>query len=133
MPVCSTNGSIACRPTGTASSSRGRSSTRASRCGRRRSGRTGARFAAPRAADGLFPIDLPGPEALAELAGEIEALRAAAGAEAPFELVVENPAGTDPAPWIAAGATWCLTDFGSQPTRAEVEKAIDAHTRARDT
>ena len=83
--------------------------------------------------DGLFPIELPGPEALAELAGEVEALRASAGAQTPFELVVTNRPGTDPAPWIAAGATWCLTGFGAQPTRAEVVEAIDAHTRARDT
>ncbi len=75
--------------------------------------------------DGLFPIDLPGPEALAEAATEIAALR---GADAPgqFDIVVTNPAGTDPEPWIAAGATWCLTGFGLQPTRAEVERAIDA-------
>ena len=83
--------------------------------------------------DGLFPIELPGPEALAELAGEVEALRASAGAQTPFELVVTNRPGTDPAPWIAAGATWCLTGFGAQPTRAEVVEAIDAHSRARDT
>ena len=37
-----------------------------------------------------------------------------------------TPPGTDPEPWIAAGATWCLTGFGLQPTRAEVERAIDA-------
>ncbi len=67
--------------------------------------------------DGLFPIDLPGPEALAELAAEVAADR-------PFDLVVTNPAGTDEAPWAAAGATWCLTGFGSRPTRAEVEEAI---------
>jgi alkanesulfonate monooxygenase SsuD/methylene tetrahydromethanopterin reductase-like flavin-dependent oxidoreductase (luciferase family) len=75
--------------------------------------------------DGLFPIDLPGPDALAELAAEVESLRA--GADGPYELVVTNPPGTDPAPWIAAGATWCLTGFGPQPTRAEVVEAIDAH------
>ena len=40
--------------------------------------------------------------------------------------VVENPPGTDPAPWEAAGATWCLTGFSSSPTIAEVEAAIDA-------
>jgi len=70
--------------------------------------------------DGLFPIDLPGPEALEELAGELRAMREPDG----FDLVVENPPGTDPAPWAAAGATWCLTTFGTQPTRAEVEEAI---------
>jgi alkanesulfonate monooxygenase SsuD/methylene tetrahydromethanopterin reductase-like flavin-dependent oxidoreductase (luciferase family) len=73
--------------------------------------------------DGLFPIDLPGPDALAELAAEVEAARG--GDERPFEIVVTNPAGTDPGPWEAAGATWCLTGFGPQPRVAEVEAAID--------
>ncbi len=65
--------------------------------------------------DGVFPIDLPGPEALAEMPSRPG-----------FEIVVTNPAGTDEAPWVAAGATWCLTGFGPQPTVAEVEAAIDA-------
>ena len=69
--------------------------------------------------DGLFPIDLPDPDALAQMAAEI----------APgdgYDLVVTNPAATDPDPWIEAGATWCLTGFGPQPTVAEVREAIDA-------
>jgi alkanesulfonate monooxygenase SsuD/methylene tetrahydromethanopterin reductase-like flavin-dependent oxidoreductase (luciferase family) len=73
--------------------------------------------------DGLFPIDLPGPEALHELAGEIDGMRQDDG---PFDLVAEADPGTDPAPWVEAGATWFLTSFGHQPTRAEVEAAIDA-------
>ena len=73
--------------------------------------------------DGVCPIDLPGPDALAELVGEIQALRD--GAAGPFDVVVTNPPGTDPAPWEAAGATWCLTGFGPQPTEAEVRAAID--------
>jgi alkanesulfonate monooxygenase SsuD/methylene tetrahydromethanopterin reductase-like flavin-dependent oxidoreductase (luciferase family) len=72
--------------------------------------------------DGVFPIDLPGPDALAELVAEVRALGAAEG----FEVVAETPPGTDPSPWAAAGATWCLTDFPPQPTRAEVEEAIEA-------
>jgi alkanesulfonate monooxygenase SsuD/methylene tetrahydromethanopterin reductase-like flavin-dependent oxidoreductase (luciferase family) len=88
----------------------------AARWPHRRPLRRAARF------DGLFPIDLPGPEALAELAGEVRALRG----DARFDLVVENPPGTDPAPWVAAGATWCLTGFDMQPTRAGVQEAIDA-------
>jgi alkanesulfonate monooxygenase SsuD/methylene tetrahydromethanopterin reductase-like flavin-dependent oxidoreductase (luciferase family) len=67
--------------------------------------------------DGVFPIDLPGPEALAELRG----LR-----DGDFDVVVTNRPGTDPAPWAAAGATWCLTGFGPQPTEAQVRAAIDA-------
>jgi alkanesulfonate monooxygenase SsuD/methylene tetrahydromethanopterin reductase-like flavin-dependent oxidoreductase (luciferase family) len=76
--------------------------------------------------DGLFPIDLPGPEALATLAGELDALRRGAD---PFDLVVEVPAGADIAPWEAAGATWVLTAFGWQPAAAEVRDAIRAGPR----
>jgi alkanesulfonate monooxygenase SsuD/methylene tetrahydromethanopterin reductase-like flavin-dependent oxidoreductase (luciferase family) len=89
----------------------------AARWPRRKPLRRAARY------DGLFPIDLPGPEALAQLADELRAMRKN---DRPFDLVAESPAGTDPAPWVAAGATWCLTDFGRQPTRAEVEEAIEA-------
>jgi alkanesulfonate monooxygenase SsuD/methylene tetrahydromethanopterin reductase-like flavin-dependent oxidoreductase (luciferase family) len=74
--------------------------------------------------DGIFPIDLQGPESLAELAAAMRELRA--GADGPFDIVVTNPAGTDPAPWEQAGATWCLTGFGRDPTEAEVREAIDA-------
>jgi hypothetical protein len=74
--------------------------------------------------DGLFPIDLPGPDALAALAGDIREER---GEDAgPFDIVVTGPPGTDPAPWIAAGATWCLTGFGSQPRAADVEAVVAA-------
>src|SRR3954452_1062338 len=71
--------------------------------------------------DGLFPIDLPDTAALAELTQEVRAERPGDD----FEIVVTNPAGTDPQPWIEAGATWCLTGFANQPTIAEVEAAID--------
>jgi alkanesulfonate monooxygenase SsuD/methylene tetrahydromethanopterin reductase-like flavin-dependent oxidoreductase (luciferase family) len=74
--------------------------------------------------DGLFPVELPGPEALAELADEVAELRGPDAA--PFDLVVTNGAGTDPAPWAAAGATWCLTGFGPQPRLADVRAAISA-------
>jgi alkanesulfonate monooxygenase SsuD/methylene tetrahydromethanopterin reductase-like flavin-dependent oxidoreductase (luciferase family) len=75
--------------------------------------------------DGLFPIDLPGPDALAELANEVRAMRA--GTDDPFEFVVEVPPGAAAEPWEAAGATWVLTDFGSpRPRLAEVREAIEA-------
>ena len=74
--------------------------------------------------DAFFPIELDGPDVLAGLVKEVRALRERG--DGPFEIVVTNPAGTDPEPWIAAGATWCLTGLGKQPTRAEVERAIDA-------
>ena len=74
--------------------------------------------------DGLFPIDLPGPEALAELAREVAGQRP--DRDAAFDIVVDNPAGEDPEPWERAGATWCLTGFGQQPGEAEVREAIAA-------
>ena len=73
--------------------------------------------------DGVFPIELPEPAALAEVVGEVSGLR---GSKDSFEIVVENPPGTDPAPWIEAGATWCLTGFGPEPTREAVQDAIDS-------
>ena len=71
--------------------------------------------------DGMFPIDLPGPEALAELVAEVRR-----SATTPSTVVVAEPAGTDFGQWEAAGATWCLTGFGSDPREAEVREAIAA-------
>jgi len=76
--------------------------------------------------DGLFPIALPGPEALAELAGEVAELRAGAGSEQPFDLVVDQPVVSDPHPWEAAGATWILTEFGVGAREREVRDAVEA-------
>jgi alkanesulfonate monooxygenase SsuD/methylene tetrahydromethanopterin reductase-like flavin-dependent oxidoreductase (luciferase family) len=77
--------------------------------------------------DGLFPIDLPGPAALAELADEIE--RDRDGGLSGFDLVVVIRAGDDPTPWHRAGATWVLTAFGMQPRLAEVRDAIETGPR----
>jgi len=76
--------------------------------------------------DGLFPIDLPGPEALAELAAAVSALRAEVGNDQPFDLIVELRADADPGPWEAAGATWILTEFGVGASEKEVRAAIEA-------
>lgn len=66
--------------------------------------------------DGVFPIDLPGPDVLADYVGGLGVA----------DVAVEIEPGADPQPWAAAGATWCLTGFGSMPTEAEVRAAIDA-------
>jgi alkanesulfonate monooxygenase SsuD/methylene tetrahydromethanopterin reductase-like flavin-dependent oxidoreductase (luciferase family) len=73
--------------------------------------------------DGLFPIELPDPTALGELAGEIE--RERDGGLSGFDLVVGLSSGDDPAPWHEAGATWVLTKFGMQPRLVEVREAIE--------
>jgi alkanesulfonate monooxygenase SsuD/methylene tetrahydromethanopterin reductase-like flavin-dependent oxidoreductase (luciferase family) len=84
----------------------------AARWPNRRPVRRAARF------DGLFPIDLPGPEALAELAAEVP--------PPPYDIVVTNEPGVDPGPWFEAGATWCLTGFSNQPPLGVVRGAIEA-------
>ena len=73
--------------------------------------------------DGLYPIGLPGPEALAELVGEIRQSRPA---DDPFDVVVGVEPGDDPNRWGRAGATWSVTDFGLQPSLAQVRAVIEA-------
>src|SRR3954451_21890328 len=75
--------------------------------------------------DGVFPIDLPGPGELAEVGAFVRDERGERGMDG-YDVVVTNPAGTDLGPWEAAGATWCLTGFGPQPTEERVRAAIDA-------
>ena len=72
--------------------------------------------------EGVFPIGLPGPAALAELTSQIQESRPAGD---PFDVVVDIPPGDDPRPWARAGASWIVTDFGMQPTRAAVREVID--------
>ena len=72
--------------------------------------------------DGMFPIELPEPDALAELAAEIAQRRSPD--QGPFDLVVEIDPGADAAGWSRAGATWVLTGFGPQPRQAEVHQTI---------
>jgi alkanesulfonate monooxygenase SsuD/methylene tetrahydromethanopterin reductase-like flavin-dependent oxidoreductase (luciferase family) len=74
--------------------------------------------------DGVFPVELAGPDDLAEVVAEVAAVRPPDAG--PFDVVVSNPSGTDLAPWVAAGATWCLTGFGPTPTEDAVRAAIDA-------
>lgn len=56
--------------------------------------------------DGVFLIDEETPQQLAEAVAIIEEARTAPD---PFEVVVNRPFGSDPAPWAEAGATWFLT------------------------
>jgi alkanesulfonate monooxygenase SsuD/methylene tetrahydromethanopterin reductase-like flavin-dependent oxidoreductase (luciferase family) len=73
--------------------------------------------------DGLFMIGQPGPDALAEVVGEI---REASPAGDPFDIIVELPPDEDLTPWERAGVTWAVTDFDVQPTQARVREVIDA-------
>lgn len=79
-----------------------------------------------RAQRGIFvaPFDVPDPSALAALVAEIPERRA--GRPEPFDVVAEIAPGDPVEPWEAAGATWILTSFDSQPRRQEVTQAIEA-------
>lgn len=58
--------------------------------------------------DGVFPIDLAGPDQLAEVVTDVRYLR---GDERPFDVVVGEAPGTDPRPFADAGATWFATSL----------------------
>jgi alkanesulfonate monooxygenase SsuD/methylene tetrahydromethanopterin reductase-like flavin-dependent oxidoreductase (luciferase family) len=66
---------------------------------------------------GYFPVETQTPD-------DVREMRAALGDE--FPIIVNCGPGEDSAPWFAAGATWTLTDFGSEPTVEAVQRAIDA-------
>jgi alkanesulfonate monooxygenase SsuD/methylene tetrahydromethanopterin reductase-like flavin-dependent oxidoreductase (luciferase family) len=62
--------------------------------------------------DGFFPVNLSGPDQVAEIAATLAGLRQ--DPAAPYDIAVALPPGTDPAPYAGAGATWWLTEF--EPT-----------------
>jgi alkanesulfonate monooxygenase SsuD/methylene tetrahydromethanopterin reductase-like flavin-dependent oxidoreductase (luciferase family) len=61
---------------------------------------------------GHIPVNLDHPDQLAEIVARLRALRADAGRapDEPYDVVAALPAGTDPAPYAAAGATWWLVE-----------------------
>lgn len=75
----------------------------AGRAGLPRPLRRAARF------DGYFPTGLEDPAQLAEIREELAGLRAEAGT--PYDIAVPVRPGADPSGYVAAGATWCLTEF----------------------
>ena len=62
---------------------------------------------------GFFPLGLDHAEQLAEVVADLTALRREAGRDPsePYDLVVALPPGDDPAPYVAAGATWWVVEF----------------------
>jgi alkanesulfonate monooxygenase SsuD/methylene tetrahydromethanopterin reductase-like flavin-dependent oxidoreductase (luciferase family) len=75
--------------------------------GKRRPVRRAARY------EGFFPLGLDHPDQLAEIVSDLAALRREAGGDPtkPYDVVVALPPGSDPAPYVAAGATWWLVEF----------------------
>lgn len=73
---------------------------------------------------GVFVIEVERPAEITEL----RALLAQGGiADQPFEIVITQRPGEDPAPWEAVGVTWYLTQLGPFDLhRAEVEAIVAA-------
>jgi alkanesulfonate monooxygenase SsuD/methylene tetrahydromethanopterin reductase-like flavin-dependent oxidoreductase (luciferase family) len=87
--------------------------------GKTRPLRRAARYA------GYFPVNLDHPDQLAEMAGQLSALRRDAGETSqPYDIVAALPPGRDPAPYAAAGATWWLVDFPAVSVSVEQVHAV---------
>jgi alkanesulfonate monooxygenase SsuD/methylene tetrahydromethanopterin reductase-like flavin-dependent oxidoreductase (luciferase family) len=59
--------------------------------------------------DGVFPIDLESADQLIEVIDDVRALQK--DKHSPYDVVVGLRPGTDPMPYVAAGATWVLASF----------------------
>jgi alkanesulfonate monooxygenase SsuD/methylene tetrahydromethanopterin reductase-like flavin-dependent oxidoreductase (luciferase family) len=68
--------------------------------------------------DGFFPINLEHPDQLAEVVEKINELRGEPAR--PYDVAIAQPAGTDLAPYAAAGATWWMAEF--RPEKLSVDE-----------
>jgi alkanesulfonate monooxygenase SsuD/methylene tetrahydromethanopterin reductase-like flavin-dependent oxidoreductase (luciferase family) len=59
--------------------------------------------------DGFFPVNLEHPDQLAEIAATTNSFRS--HLTGPYDIAVALPPGTDPEPYVRAGATWWLSEF----------------------
>jgi hypothetical protein len=78
---------------------------------------------------GFFPLGLDHPEQLAEIVTDLTALRKEAGRAPtePYDVVITLPPGDDPAPYAAAGATWCLVEFPWDAPSVDQVRAVIRH------
>jgi alkanesulfonate monooxygenase SsuD/methylene tetrahydromethanopterin reductase-like flavin-dependent oxidoreductase (luciferase family) len=75
--------------------------------------------------DGYFPVNLEHPDQLAEAVATITELRIAAAATgAPYDVAIPLPAGTDPGPYVAAGATWWLAEFPPDAVSVDAVRGV---------
>ena len=80
--------------------------------------------------DGFFPIELAHADQLAEIVASLTDLRH--HATAPYDIAVALSPGTDPEPYVKAGATWWMPDFPPEVTLDLVRGVMhDGPTKAR--
>ena len=75
---------------------------------------------------GFFPANPEHPDEMAELVDRVTELRREAGTDAagPYDVVAALPAGTDPEPYAAAGATWWLVEFPEETVTADQVRGV---------
>jgi len=74
--------------------------------------------------EGVFPVDLAGPDELAEIVAAVAELRAADAG--PFDVAAMADADHDTSTWDAAGATWLLTKFSHLDATKDSVRAVIA-------
>jgi alkanesulfonate monooxygenase SsuD/methylene tetrahydromethanopterin reductase-like flavin-dependent oxidoreductase (luciferase family) len=72
--------------------------------------------------DGVFPIDLESADQLAEVVADVGALRS--GLRTAYDVVIGLLPGIDPAPYAAAGATWCMASFSPYGITADTVRGV---------
>ena len=75
---------------------------------------------------GFFPVGLENPDQLAEVVAGLDRLRREEGNDAaePFDVAVELEPSSDPGPFAAAGATWGLVAFPSDPVSVDQVRGV---------
>jgi catechol 2,3-dioxygenase-like lactoylglutathione lyase family enzyme len=72
--------------------------------------------------DGFFPASLKSVDEFAQAVAAVRDLRG--NSTAPYDIAVELPPGNDPAPYVDAGATWCMTGLEPGVSRDEVRGVL---------
>ena len=72
--------------------------------------------------DGVFLVNLDHPDQVAEAVATIADLRP--GAAAPYDVAVGIPADEDPAPYVAAGATWWMPEVAPDTISLEQVRGL---------
>ncbi|MBZ3906472.1 LLM class flavin-dependent oxidoreductase [Streptomyces griseiscabiei] len=72
--------------------------------------------------DGFFPVNLEHPDQLADVVTTLTDLRRQE--TTPYDIAVPLPPGTDPTPYIKAGATWWLAEFDPEAVTLDQVRGV---------
>ncbi|MCU1590353.1 MAG: luciferase [Frankiales bacterium] len=72
--------------------------------------------------DGIFPIEIESADQLAQVVGDVRALRV--DADAPYDVCIGLLPGVDPGPYAAAGATWWAASFSPYDITVDAVRGV---------